>query len=303
MNARRVRPLFSGGDMRHDRPTLEVPAGRPVPSMPRLDRVPEPTATATVLGVDVDGWTPEALIQAMVASATGSLPSGEDPLRTVLYANPHVLNLAWRNAALQTQLREASTVYCDGTGVALAARLLGEPLPPRLTAADWIHDLCREAAHRNVSLFLVGGEAGVAEQAARHLTDSTPELQITGTHHGFLDEDLSGSVIARSNAAGTGLMVVGMGSPTQELWIARHRDQIQAPVVWAVGALMDFVAGRQRRAPEWMRRIHQEWLWRLGTDPVRLAGRYVVGNPVFLARVVGHALLGGWPGPETSGRD
>lgn len=270
--------------------------------MPRPNRVPEPTAVATVLGVDVDGWTPEALIQAMVASAAGSLPPEENPLRTVLYANPHVLNLAWRNAALRIQLREASTVYCDGTGVALAARLLGKPLPPRLTAADWIHDLCREAAHRDVSLFLVGGEPGVAEQAARHLTGLTPGLQISGTHHGFLDDDLSASVIAQSNAAGTGLMVVGMGSPTQELWIARHRDRIQAPVVWAVGALMDFVAGRQPRAPEWMRRMHLEWLWRLGTDPVRLAGRYVVGNPVFLARVVGRAVLGRWAGPEITGR-
>jgi N-acetylglucosaminyldiphosphoundecaprenol N-acetyl-beta-D-mannosaminyltransferase len=242
--------------------------------MPLLDRVPEPTATARVLGVQVDGWTPDALIQAMVDSAAG---------------------------ALREELQRASTVYCDGTGVALASRLLGHPLPPRLTAADWIDDLCRRAAHSGVSLFLLGGEPGVAERAASRLTSYAPGLRIAGTHHGFLDEDLSSAVIARANAAGTDLMLVGMGSPIQELWIGRHRKAIHAPVVWAVGALMDFVAGTQRRAPGILRRLHLEWLWRLGTDPVRLAGRYVVGNPLFAARVLGEAFSGRSPGPETPG--
>jgi N-acetylglucosaminyldiphosphoundecaprenol N-acetyl-beta-D-mannosaminyltransferase len=235
----------------------------------------------------------------MVASAAGTLPPNQEPLKTVLYANPHVLNLAWCDSGLRGELRQASTVYCDGTGVGLAARLLGQPLPPRLTAADWIHDLCNEAARREVSLFLLGGEPGVAEEAARRLSDRTGGLQIAGTHHGFLDDDLSASVIARSNAAGTGLMVVGMGSPMQERWIGRHRDRIEAPVVWAVGALMDFVVGRQRRAPRWMRRTHLEWFWRLGTSPVRLTSRYVAGNPVFLARVLRQRL--GRRGPEESG--
>lgn len=70
------------------------------------------------------------------------------------------------------------------------------------------------------------------------------------------------------------------------LTFERFLESIQAPVVWTVGALFDFVVGTQRRAPAWFRHLHMEWLWRLGTAPGRLGGRYIIGNPLFLLRVM-----------------
>lgn len=239
----------------------------------------------SVLGVPIGPWTPEALAEAMVLCASGNKGFLGPAPSTILYANVHVLNVAFGNPQLRRQLNSATTVYCDGSGVRLGARLAGDYLPPRLTAADWIDDLCALAALRNVGIFFLGGEEGVAQRAASALGERHPGLRVTGAHHGFLSEVDSRRVVDDVNRSGSGILVVGMGTPIQEAWIERWRDEIQVPVVWAVGALLDFVAGVQRRAPRWLREHNLEWLWRLGTDPVRLWRRYIVGNPVFLIRV------------------
>jgi N-acetylglucosaminyldiphosphoundecaprenol N-acetyl-beta-D-mannosaminyltransferase len=88
------------------------------------------------------------------------------------------------------------------------------------------------------------------------------------------------------NQARPDLLFVGMGTPIQERWVAEHRDALDAPVVWCIGAAADFVAGAQRRAPAWMTRHGLEWRGRRAADPRRLLGRYVVGNPVFIGRVL-----------------
>jgi N-acetylglucosaminyldiphosphoundecaprenol N-acetyl-beta-D-mannosaminyltransferase len=222
----------------------------------------------------------------MVTCATGREGALGAPPATVLYANVHVLNVAYGDPELHRRLRAATTVYCDGSGVRLGARLAGARLPPRLTAADWIDDLCARCAEDEVGLFLLGGEEGVAEKAASVLVDRHPRLPVPGSHHGFLNEAASRRVVEQVNRSGTRILVVGMGTPIQEAWIDRWRGEIEAPVVWAVGALLDFVAGVQPRAPLWMGDWHLEWLWRLGTNPVRLGRRYLVGNPVFMWRIV-----------------
>jgi N-acetylglucosaminyldiphosphoundecaprenol N-acetyl-beta-D-mannosaminyltransferase len=239
-----------------------------------------------ILGVPVAPWSGDALVDAMIATARAQLGPGGEPLATVHYANVHVLNTAYRNPELRRQLARASTVYCDGSGVRLGAALLARRLPQRITAADWIDGFCARAATAGVRLFIVAGEEGIAERAAEILRSRHPGLLIVGTHHGFLNDAESASVVDRVNASGARIVLVGMGTPVQELWVARHRERIAAPVVWTVGGVFDFVVGAQPRAPRWLRDFHLEWLWRLATAPVRLGSRYVVGNPLFVARVV-----------------
>lgn len=222
----------------------------------------------------------------------GGLIRPATPPVTVLYANPHVLNTAYRDPALHRALGEASIVYLDGSGVRLGAWLLGHRLPSRLTAADWIDDFCEASTEYGRRLYFVAGAPGVAERAAALLAERHPGLQIVGTHHGYLDDAGSDAVIEDMNRASADIVLVGMGTPIQERWIGRHRSRIEAPVVWAVGALLDFVAGEQLRAPAWLRRVHLEWLWRLGTDPARLWRRYVIGNPLFIARVLRQRVFG-----------
>lgn len=200
---------------------------------------------------------------------------------TVAYVNVHVFEVAATDPLLQDFLRGVDLCYADGAGVVLAARLLGQELPGRLTGADWIHDLAAEACVRGWRLAWIGGEPGVTEEAARLLVQAHPGLQVVHTDHGFRQVyDLDAL-----NAAKPDIVLVGMGTPVQEHWVRGHRQGIEAPVVWCLGATADFVSGRVDRGPAWLH-DRQEWLARLVVEPRRLWRRYLVGNPRFLARVV-----------------
>ncbi|MES2639782.1 MAG: WecB/TagA/CpsF family glycosyltransferase [Myxococcota bacterium] len=201
---------------------------------------------------------------------------------TVAYVNVHVLNVAAHDDALRAFLDTADLVYCDGGGVVLGARLLGAALPERMTGADWIWDLAARAEAAGWRIFWMGGEPGVAAEAARRLCERHPTLRIA-TEHGFIHD--ASAVVATINRFAPDIVLVGMGTPVQERWVATNRAAIDAPVVWVTGATADFVSGKVARGPAWLH-DRQEWLARLLVDPRRLWRRYLVGNTVFLARVL-----------------
>ena len=156
-----------------------------------------------------------------------------------------------------------------------------------MTGADWMEPLCTACAGRGTSLYLLGSRPGVAERAAEALQAQCPGVNIVGTHHGYLqDPAVSAAAINAINAARPHILFVGMGTPIQERWIFEHRHELDVPVVWAVGALFDFIGGFQRRAPRWMLDHHLEWLHRFWVDPKRMWRRYIVGNPLFIGRVI-----------------
>ncbi len=234
-----------------------------------------------VLGVSVDRLTPDTLLEPALALNPG------DKTATVMYANIHVLNTSRRDRDLRPILNSADIVYCDGSGVRLGAWLLGHRIPPRMTGADWMDSLCAASTAREASLYLLGSRPGVTERAARVLRVRHQGLNIVGTHHGYLqDATVSAAAITSVNAARPHILFVGMGTPIQERWISEHRHELDVPVVWAVGAVFDFIGGFQRRAPHWMLDHHLEWLHRFWVDPKRMWRRYIVGNPLFVWRVM-----------------
>lgn len=237
-----------------------------------------------VLGVPVDALTVEELHQHLQRFI------GHGDRATVLHANVHAINLACRHAWFAGVLRDADLVFCDGEGVRLGTRILGERLPPRITYADWTWQLATWCRSTGTSLFLIGALPGVAAEAAARLVAHAPGLAIAGTHHGFFDTSHDSAatlgVIGAINRARPDIVIVGLGMPVQERWVHEHRRRIDAPVVLTGGAVFDYVSGRRRRAPAWMTRHGLEWLGRLLVEPRRLAGRYVAGNPLFLARVL-----------------
>lgn len=230
-----------------------------------------------VLGVGIDPLDVDGLLDRVGALV------GRGERGVVGYANVHVLNIAARDPGLRRFLGEADIVYADGNGVVLGARLLGESLPPRMTGADWIWPFAARAACDGWRVGWVGGEYGVAAEASRALIAREPALRVVFTGHGYprADDD---RLINAINDAGVDVLFVGMGTPHQERWVARHRERLAAPVVWCVGAAADFISGRVSRGP---RALHerQEWLARLIVDPRRLWRRYLLGNPLFLARI------------------
>jgi N-acetylglucosaminyldiphosphoundecaprenol N-acetyl-beta-D-mannosaminyltransferase len=110
-----------------------------------------------------------------------------------------------------------------------------------------------------------------------------PGLHIAGTRHGY---EAGTDAVEEINRAAADILLVGMGTPTQEKWIADYQDQLDVPVIWAVGALFDFVSGRIPRGPHWMTEHGLEWLCRLAAEPAKLWRRYLIGNPLFLWRVI-----------------
>jgi N-acetylglucosaminyldiphosphoundecaprenol N-acetyl-beta-D-mannosaminyltransferase len=202
---------------------------------------------------------------------------------TFLYANVHCVNVARHDRTYRTILQSAELVYCDGTGVQLGCLLAGMPVPERMTGADWIDDLCHLAVKEELTLFLLGGAAGSAEDAAQTLRRRHPGLRIAGTEPGY---DVTPETIDRVNRAHADILLVGMGTPRQETWIEAHRVSLNPPVVWAVGALFDFVSGRIPRGPRLLTEHGFEWLCRLVAEPRKLWRRYLIGNPLFVWAVI-----------------
>ena len=188
-------------------------------------------------------------------------------------------------------LRRADLVYCDGYGVRLAARFSGRPVPHRMTGADWIWGLATLCERSGQPLYLLGSEPPVAREAAARLGRWYPKLDVVGAHHGFFDLDSPHNqrVIEDINAHGPRIVLVGMGTPKQELWVDRYADRLDGAVVWTVGALFDYVSGHMPRAPRWLADNGLEWIFRLAIEPDRMWRRYLLGNPVFLSRVLSEA--------------
>jgi N-acetylglucosaminyldiphosphoundecaprenol N-acetyl-beta-D-mannosaminyltransferase len=212
----------------------------------------------------------------------------------VLNVNVHCMNLAVRMPWLKGFLNSAPVVFCDGAGVIWAARLQGRAIPERITYADWMWQLAAFCETQGHTLYFLGARPGVAEKAAERLRDRHPKLSIKGCHHGFFP--LAGpeneAAVAAVNAAGADILVTGLGMPRQEEWLRSNWGRLNAYVALTGGACFDFVSGSVPRCPRFMADHSLEWLYRLYVEPRRMFRRYVIGNPLFMARVLTERLLG-----------
>lgn len=211
----------------------------------------------------------------------------------VFYANAHSLNLASSDPNFQRLLNQADLVYADGIGVAWAGRWLHHCRLEKLTGADWIDHLCRQAASQGWTIYILAGQPGVAARAAEQLEAAYAGFQVVGVADGYFSDKNQHHVFTEINELHPTILFVGLGSPQQELWLSTYRAGIDAPVCWAVGALFDYIAGIEKRAPVWMNAIGMEWFWRLIQNPAGKWKRYLIGNPRFVARVI-HQKLKRW---------
>jgi exopolysaccharide biosynthesis WecB/TagA/CpsF family protein len=202
----------------------------------------------------------------------------------VAFLNAHCANVAARDPQYQAALAGTDALLPDGSGVALAARMHGERLAANLNGTDLVPELCGRLAAMNCSVYLLGGQAGVADAAAEALLARHPGLRIAGIRHGFFTDAEESEVVAAVNRSGADVLIAALGVPKQDVFLARHAERLDASLTIGVGALFDFLAGRVSRAPEMLRRAGLEWTWRLAQEPGRLARRYIMGNPAFLAR-------------------
>jgi N-acetylglucosaminyldiphosphoundecaprenol N-acetyl-beta-D-mannosaminyltransferase len=251
-----------------------------------LDREvrPDPRELSLIFDIPIDLGRPDDLLRRITRWA-GTRDGGAP--RRVMYANAHVLNQSAEIPALRRALESADLVYCDGYGVRLAAKALERPVPHRMTGADWIWGLAALCEQTDQSIYLLGSEPAIARGAADRLRATYPGLDVAGTHHGYFEPGSAHDdrVVEDINARRPSILLVGMGTPKQELWVQRNAGRLDVDVLWTVGALFDVVSGKVPRAPGWLSDNGLEWIFRLAIEPGRMWRRYLLGNPVFVHRV------------------
>lgn len=238
----------------------------------------------TILGVTVDSLPLDKTLETMQRTIAN------EQRAIMTYVNVHAMNMAYEKPRFRHFLNNAALTFCDGQGVRLGAKLLGKEIDYRYTPPDWIDDLCALCVEQGYSLYLLGAEGDVTERAATMLQEKHPGLQIAGTYHGYFDKQKdsaeSQAIVERVNAANPDILLLGFGMPKQEYWLEDHWEALTVRVAMPVGAMFDYVVGDVYRAPRWVTDNGFEWLARLVVEPRRLWKRYVVGNPLFIWRVL-----------------
>lgn len=187
--------------------------------------------------------------------------------------------------AFRAAYERCSLSLADGQPVVWASRLLGAPLPAKVSGSDLVFPLMERAGKKGWRVYLCGGPPGVAEAAA-DVARQRYGVNIVGTESPMMklvanpEDD---AIAERVRKADAQLLLVGFGAPKQELFIHRAGAKLGPAVSLGIGASLDFMAGRVPRAPRWMSKSGLEWLYRLGKEPRRLWRRYLVEDPKFLA--------------------
>ena len=239
--------------------------------------------TATVpASLDIRGIRLLNLAMDEALAAIDAALSARQPTR-ISFVNADCVNIAAGDPSYREALAGTDWVFIDGIGMRIAGRIMDQPVRDNVNGTDLFPRLCESLAQHGKRLFLYGARPGVAAAAAGWAQARFPGLQIAGTLHGYQPGEADTVAVIR--ASGADVVLVGLGAPAQEAWIARNHDKTGATVAMGVGGLFDYYSGRIPRAPLWMRRLGLEWLFRLIQEPRRLWRRYVVGNAVFLSRI------------------
>jgi N-acetylglucosaminyldiphosphoundecaprenol N-acetyl-beta-D-mannosaminyltransferase len=231
-----------------------------------------------VLGCRVDAIGPHEAVRAIA-----DLAAGERPALVVTLGTEMVMR-AQNDARFRALVESAALSLCDTVGVELAARLAGVPVP-RVVGVDLIDSLARICAERALPVYLLGAKGDTARRAAAELQRRHPGLTIAGARDGYFDERESAAVAAQVAAAAPALVLVALGSPRQEYWIADHLAATGAGAAVGVGGSFDVIAGNVVRAPSAWRRLNLEWLYRLLSEPSRW--RRQLALPKFAVLVLG----------------
>ena len=251
---------------------LRAPSNKPS-SKSRPDR-------ADVLGCEIDRVT---------------LADALDHCEQTIAARGHMQHMAINAAKLVLMrkdrelaevIRGCELVTADGQAIVWVSRLLGDPLPERVTGIDLMESLLERSSRHGYRVYILGARQDVLEQAVLRLRERFADLQIVGYRNGYFSAEEEPLVAAEIRRSQPDILFVAISSPRKELFLGRHGAQLGVPFVMGVGGAIDVVAGMTRRAPALMQRTGLEWLFRLLQEPRRLFRRYAVTNLVFIGLVV-----------------
>ena len=245
--------------------------------------------TIDIVGVPVV----DATRSQVTSDLTACVLAPFDRCQVLCFLNANGCNFTFHDAEYVLALRNATWVLNDGVGMDIAARLRGRSFTENLNGSDLINegDFLHQCAGHAIRVFLLGARPATVDLAVRQYMARFPGLEVAGSHHGYfdhLDDACSLRVVEQVNQSGAEVLIVGLGSPLQEIWLHRYRSHLACRMAIACGGSLDQVAGVVPRAPRAWIRVRLEWLYRLGREPRRLWRRYLIGNVVFMARAILH---------------
>lgn len=216
----------------------------------------------------------------------------EDLTRTIYTPNTEIVMEARKDEELKSILNQGDIVIPDGIGLVYASRIKKKPLPERVTGFDLSLELINLSDKFGYSLFFLGGEEGIANEAKIKVEENYPNVKIVGTnngyfkgaHIGYSGHEEEKEVIRKINDANTDILFVGFGAPKQEKWIQQNKDKLNCKIIIGNGGTVDVLAGKVKRAPEIYQKLGLEWLYRLIKDPKRIKRQ--ISLPLFILAVL-----------------
>ena len=232
------------------------------------------------LGVRIDNLT-MAEASAQIVTLAKAKESSQ-----VCFVNADCFNLAFADEEYRNTITHAKLVLADGIGVRLAGALLDQNVRENVNGTDMLPYLCAAIQEAGLGLYLLGGKPGVAKDAGKWISDHYPDLLLSGIRDGYFSAEEEPAVLEEIAASKASILLVALGSPRQDKWIAQHRTAMGVKVLIGVGGLLDFYSGRIPRAPAWVRELGMEWFYRFCQEPGRMWRRYFLGNFRFLYHVL-----------------
>jgi N-acetylglucosaminyldiphosphoundecaprenol N-acetyl-beta-D-mannosaminyltransferase len=248
---------------------------------------PISVARVNVLGVGVSALTLDLTVQIIDTWIAQRQP------HYVCVSGVHGVMESQRDEHLRRIHNAAGLVTPDGMPLVWLSRFYGQHGVERVYGPDLLLAVCEYSLQTGYRHYFYGGAEGVPELLAARLGERFSGLQVAGTYSPpfrALTPTEDDQLVTRINASGADIVWVGLSTPKQERWMADHVGRLDAPVLIGVGAAFDFHAGLKRQAPRWMQRTGLEWLFRLASEPNRLARRYLLNNPLFVWLMLQQAL-------------
>lgn len=211
-------------------------------------------------------------------------------------ANPHSLVVAQNDKEFMHALCNANQMVADGVGITMMAKYAGIPIGPRITGHDYFRGILESLAARPAGgrVFFFGSSRYVLNKIAKRFGREYPQLELCGVlspPYGEWSEQENNELLAQISAARPDVLWVGMTAPKQEKWVQANRHKLNIPVIGSIGAVFDFYAGTNPRAPRIMCATGTEWLYRLAKEPRRMWRRNFVSTPLFIGMIFNRHVL------------
>ncbi|MDM5329814.1 WecB/TagA/CpsF family glycosyltransferase [Neobacillus sp. CF12] len=201
----------------------------------------------------------------------------------IVTANPEIITYAHSHDFYDEVLRKSDYITPDGVGIIMASKMVGTPLKERLTGFDLMENLLQLSHQKKYSIYFLGTKPNVIDLTVANIKHKYPNIRIAGFHHGYFDEEDT-SIIDEIKQTRPDIVLVGLGFPKQEKWIADHLPQFQKGIFIGVGGCFNIWAGIIKRAPKVWRDLNLEWFYRLITQPAR--SKRMIALPIFIKRVL-----------------